>query len=168
MQYSENFRSRMVARMFGPEAISASRLAEEVGVCQSTLSRWRREAAGNFGSMSKKKSRRPQEWSSEEKLAAVMEASGLGPDELGAWLRRKGLKEEHLRQWRQVSLEALSTPRPRRRGKSPEVRKIQALEKELNRKEKALAEAAALLVLKKKVDAIWGDEDDDTPPKRGR
>jgi len=167
VQYSEKFKSRMVARLVGPDAVSATRLAQEVGVHQSTLSRWLRQCAGSVAPMSKKK-RRPQDWSSEEKLAALAEASSLSEEDLGIWLRRKGLKESHLRAWRQASLEALESPRPRRRGKSPEAQRIRTLEKELDRKEKALAEAAALLVLKKKVEAIWGDAEDDTTPRRGQ
>jgi transposase len=46
--------------------------------------------------------------------------------------------------------------------RSLEARRVRELEKELRRKDKALAEAAALLVLQKKVQAIWGDADDDT------
>jgi len=53
-------------------------------------------------------------------------------------------------------------------GPSVETQRIQALERELRRKDAALAETAALLVLKKKVRAIWGDADDTTDPTRAR
>ena len=115
--------------------------------------------------------KRPKDWTAEDKLKAVLEAASLTEEELGAFLRRQGLHETHLRQWRSQMLEGLHGPSPGKRkaaGKSPEAKKIRQLERELNRKEKALAEAAALLVLKKKAQAIWGDEDDDTAGKNGK
>lgn len=105
--------------------------------------------------------RRPEDWSAEERLRAVLESSRLTDDELGAFLRREGLHEATLRQWRTAALEGLGPQRSTR----AEQKRIQELEKQLRRKDKALAEAAALLVLQKKVHAIWGDGDDDTEPK---
>ncbi len=96
-----------------------------------------------------------------------MDSAELSDDELGEFLRRKGLHEAHLEEWRRQTIEALA-PRRRRSKVSPEVKRIRELEKELLRKDKALAEAAALIVLKKKALAIWGDEDDDTDPRSGR
>ena len=90
-----------------------------------------------------------------------MESSRLTEAELGAFLRREGLHEATLRQWRASALEGLG---PQRATRS-EQKRLQELEKELRRKDKALAEAAALLVLQKKVRALWGDGDDDTEPK---
>ncbi len=102
--------------------------------------------------------KRPQDWSPEEKLAAVLEAISLSEEDLGAYLRSRGLHEAHLQQWHDQMLCGLE-PLP---GKRAEQRRIKSLEKELQRKEKALAEAAALLVLKKKAQELWEDEDDDT------
>ena len=111
--------------------------------------------------------KRPQDWSAEEKLAAVIEAATLSDEDLGAFLRRKGLHEAHLEEWRQQLLSGLDK-RPARSSKpAAQARRVKELEKELRRKDKALAEAAALLVLQKKVRAIWGDEDDDTTKKNG-
>ena len=104
--------------------------------------------------------KRPEDWSAEEKLSAVMEASGIADADLGVWLRRKGLKEAHLRQWRETALTAFST-RPSRVG-SEERKRVKELERELKRKDKALAETAALLVLQGKVQALWAEEDDAT------
>jgi transposase-like protein len=113
--------------------------------------------------------KRPQDWSAEAKLQVVLEAAALSDDELGEFLRRKGLHDAQLEQWReQLERAAPEVFGSRRRAKvSPEVKRIRELEKELLRKDKALAEAAALIVLKKKALAIWGDEDDDTDPRSG-
>jgi transposase len=167
-QYSQGFKSKMVQRMVGPAAISANRLAREVGVGQPTLSKWLRQAEGRIGSVkfdapppSPRSPRRPEDWSPEERLGAVLEASRLSDEELGAFLRREGISEEVLGEWKAAALEALG---PQRKS-TGDARRVRELEKQLRRKDKALAEAAALLVLQKKLRNLLGDEDDDTGPK---
>lgn len=112
--------------------------------------------------------RRPQDWTAEEKYAVMIEAASLPDEELGAFLREKGLHQANLKQWRQEMLTALGESKTRPSKPSAETRRIRELERELARKEKALAEAAALLLLKKKAQALWGDEDGTTAPKKGR
>jgi hypothetical protein len=85
----------------------------------------------------------------------------LSDEELGTFLRREGLQEVILAEWKAAALEALG---PQKKPGN-ETRKVRELEKELRRKDKALAEAAALLVLQKRVRSLLGDEDDDTGPK---
>ncbi|MDP7573398.1 MAG: transposase [Myxococcota bacterium] len=110
--------------------------------------------------------KRPQDWTAEEKLQAVIEAVSVPEEELGAFLRRQGLHEAQLREWRQQVLQGLEkAPARGSKKRTPEGRRVRQLERELDRKDKALAEAAALLILKKKAQAIWGDEDDDTTKK---
>jgi transposase-like protein len=112
--------------------------------------------------------KRPQDWPAEEKLAVVIEAAGISDEELGAFLRRQGLHTAQLEEWRQQVLSGLATRPARSSRPTAEARRVKALEKELRRKDKALAEAAALLVLQKKVRAMWGDGDDDTAKTSGR
>lgn len=165
-EYSMQFKKQMVQKMVGPGKRSANLLAKEVGIPQQTLSRWKRELAGGL-EIPKEPGMRPQDWSAEDRLQVVIESGGLSEAELGAFLRRKGLHSSDLEQWRSAAREALA-PRPKRRKKpSAEQREVRRLERELARKEKALAEAAALLILKKKAQAIWGDEDAGTPKRRG-
>ena len=172
MNYPETFKQKMVSKMVGPSSISANALSEEVGISQTSLSRWLREAAEvevvtkRMNGRSKKPGgKRPQDWTAEEKLEAVLDASSLSEQELGAYLRRKGLHAAELEQWRrrvtEAATEALQGKRARKKA-SVEAKRVRQLERELRRKEKALAETAALLVLKKKAAAIWGDEDDST------
>jgi transposase-like protein len=87
----------------------------------------------------------------------VVEAEGLGPAELGEFLRREGLHEATLAQWRQVATEALAPSTAR----DPKTQRIAELEKQLARRDRALAETAALLLLQKKVQALWAVADDD-------
>ena len=165
-EYSEKFKERMVARMLGERSLSASALSKEVGIGQPTLSRWLKEASRvgvvNDSDDEHRTERRPEDWSPQEKLRAVVEAAEISETELGVWLRRKGLKEEHLRQWRELAMSAF-TERPTR-ASSAERKRVEKLEKELKRKDKALAETAALLVLQGKMQALWAEEDDATRP----
>jgi len=170
MPYSAGFKARMVQRMLGREGLSASALSREVGITQPTLSRWLRDAR-SLGAMSTNKRkdetppRPPHKWTAEEKLEAVREAEGLNEAALGAFLRERGLHTTHLEQWRKAALEALQGPK-KKPSPSPETKKVRELEKELRRKDKALAEVTALLALKKKLHQLLGDEDDGTPKKR--
>ena len=175
MQYSMKFKKRMVAKMLGPDARSATSLSKEVGVSQSSLSQWLRKA--KMGGMTndegrpsaQRRKRRRKRWSSEEKIRVVMEATAAGESGLGAFLRREGLHEADLERFREEVLEAAAKgfeAGRRKRGLSAEEKEIRALRKELNRKEKALAEAAALLVLRGKVQAfLAGEEEGDTDGK---
>jgi transposase-like protein len=162
--------------MAGPEGISASALSKEVGIHQPTLSRWLRDArtvspmggSGDDKSRSQGKAKSTRQWRAEDKLRVVQEAAKLSDEELGAFLRREGLHMAQLEEWRALVLAALGpSTKAKSRQQSQDVKRIRALEKELNRKEKALAEVAALLTLQKKAREIWGDGDDDTPTKSG-
>jgi transposase len=160
--YSAAFKQRMLRRLIGPSAMSANALAEEVGVSQAALSRWLRES-GNVEGMSASKKKK---WTGAEKLRIVVAARGLSEAELGALLRHEGVHASDLATWEAAAEAALNESA--RSGVSADARRIHELERELRRKDAALAETAALLVLKKKVQAIWGDEDDRMDPKPER
>ena len=173
MQYPERVKQTMIQKMVGPGRISASSLSRLEGIPQPTLSKWLREA-GTLDSMKKTKHsngpHHPKNWSLDEKLRVMVEIAQLPEDQVGSYLRERGLYESQVNQWRQSAEEALSSSaiRKQRSKKSHDAKKIKQLEKELKRKDKALAETAALLVLKKKAQAIWGDEDDDTMPRNDK
>lgn len=174
MEYSELVRARMVRRMVGPNAVAATELSRETGIPQPTLSRWLRGAASLRLVTTKSdtssevegtpESKRPQDWSSKERIQLLLESDGLGEQELGELLRRRGVHREQLDAWRAALDEAFARPHPSRR--SAEGKRIKALEREVARKDKALAETAALLVLQKKLKLLFpegqADEDDDT------
>ena len=164
----------MVSKLVGPGAVSVRTLSRETGLCQATLSRWLKEASTLKGTMFDDDKQLPfrqiQDWRPEEKLAVVLEAASLTEGELGAFLRRKGLTTAVLEEWKQQALVGLrgTAQLSEVQRDSRDSRRVKELERELRRKDKALAEAAALLVLKKKAQEIWGDEDDDTGPKKGK
>ena len=172
--YSKAFRTLMVQKMTSPNRPDVVTLSAELGVPRSTLYRWVSDAGKLIPQIDAERPlspeptqrpsrmKRPQDWSAEEKLVAVLEGAAMSDEDLGAFLRSRGLHEAQLQQWRKQMISGLN-PAPIQRGKnSLETKRVRELEKELRRKDKALAETAALLVLKKKAQAIWGDEDDDT------
>ena len=162
-KYSAEFRAEMVRKLLMPGGPRAADLARETGVAPWTLSRWKREHGRD--SAMKGKPRTGKEWSETEKVQAVLETHALGEKELGAYLRRKGLHSADLERWKCEILEdaqGRGRGRPKKDAEVYEQRKrIKELERELRRKDKALAEATALLVLKKKVALIWGAKEDD-------
>ena len=162
--HSPAFKAKMIEKMLRPDGPSAYALAAEANVCQSNRSRWKRDAV-TLGPRGDKKmnSGRGKRWNIDERLRLIHEASQLAGEELGAFLRREGVHASQLEQWRELLHEAFGkqTPEAKRRALEDSER-IRALERELNRKDKALAESAALLWLKKKTEEIWGDEDGDT------
>lgn len=107
--------------------------------------------------------RTSKRWSAEEKLRVVAAAASLDEIEIGALLRREGLHAADLVRFRAAALAGLAPVKPS--TVSPEKQRIVQLERELRRKDQALAEAAAILVLRKKVQALWeGGGDDTTEP----
>jgi transposase len=151
--YSVAFKQKMVQRLTGKDAVSAMRLSRETGVRQQNLSRWLEEArslplvASDNGTV--------REWTVEQKARVLAEGSKLTGDQLNAYLTREGVKLADFERWR-VALEEDG------QGSTATTKHIRKLERELARKEKALAEAAALLVLKKTVTDFHQEEDDDT------
>ena len=151
--YSIAFKQKMVERLTGRSALNASQLARETGIRQQNLSRWLEEARSLPLVASEKPTMR--EWTVEQKARVVAEASKLSGEQLTAFLDRERVQLAHFERWR-VALEEDG------QGSTATIKRIRALERELARKEKALAEAAALLVLKKTIDSHYQDEDDDT------
>ena len=104
-------------------------------------------------------------WSSEDKFAVVLETAALNATELAEYCRRKGLFAEQIAAWRSVCMSANASVVQQTRSQQAQAKedrkRIRQLEKDLQRKEKALAEAAALLILRKKAQAIWGDKEED-------
>jgi len=159
----------MILKLTSPRGPSIPELSAKVAVSESTLSRWLREATTVRRTMSDDpqsdgrppRARRPEDLSPEDKLRILRESARLQGPELGAFLRREGVHEADLARWRAAADEAALAALAGRRQRSAEQKRVRKLESELRRKEKALAEAAALLVLAKKARALWGDHEDD-------
>src|SRR5678816_3837237 len=149
--YSVTFKQRMVQRLTGKKAVSASQLARETGVRQQNLSRWL-EQARSLPPVAYKAKPMAREWTVEQKAGILAEGSKLAGEELTVYLEREGVKLADYESWR-IALDEGG------RASTSTNKRIRKLERELARKERALAEAAALLVLKKKVETLYGEDE---------
>jgi transposase-like protein len=163
-RYTEEMKESIIKRMMPPNNESVGQISQETGITEPTLYKWRKEArlAGNptpgMGQGS-------EQWNSEDKFLVVMETYSMNESDLAEYCRKKGLYKEQIESWRISCLNA--------NGRKPdqnkqldqdlkeEKKRAKSLEKDLLKKEKALAEAASLLLLRKKAQAIWGDQEEE-------
>ena len=164
-RYSEEQRRWALDQMKPPVNKTVKQLAKESGITEVTLRTWR-DTAGTRGE-SVPSGRPSEDWNSAQKFHAVLETAALSEEEVAAYCRSRGILPEQLHQWRlaceQANDVSVGEAPSSSRGAvtSPDVRRqLKELEKELRRKDAALAEAAALLVLRKKASAIWGTGED--------
>lgn len=149
--FSVAFKQKMVQRLTGKDAVSAIQLSRETGVRQQNLSRWLQEARSL--PLVSPNPAKPRRWSVEQKARVVAEAANLTGEQLQAYLDHAGVQLVEFERWRIALQDEGSSAATSKR--------IRQLERELARKEKALAEAAALLVLKKTIAKAHLDADDD-------
>jgi len=155
-RYGAAFRNRVVARLLPPESADIGVVSREVGVSVQTLERWREDAQTMPA--------RGRAWSAGARLEAVITVAAMDEAGKNAWCREHGVFPAELDKWRMSATTALVEPEEVRA--SPQAtradrKRIKELERELLRKDKALAEAAALLVLSKKVAAIFNKGEDE-------
>ena len=163
-KYNDEFKEQAVRKMMPPNAMSVAQVSRDTGVSDVTLNNWRNQFRHKGKSVPADPSN-PESWSGENKLAVVIETAALNEEELAEYCRQKGLYVEQIVRWREAAAAGAETQRPLSRAERHELqqerKKSRKLAKELRRKEKALAETAALLVLQKKAQEIWGDAEDD-------
>ena len=160
MGYSPERRSAVLKRMLN---MAIRQLAQEEGISAATLHKWRAQARGK-GQLLPDADAGPEGWSSRDKFAAVLETAALNEADMAEYCRKRGLFPAQITAWRVACEQANDWDRAStaRLGKATkeEKRRVKDLERELARKDRALAETAALLVLRKKASAIWGDGED--------
>jgi transposase-like protein len=156
-QRTEEFRKAAVAKFHSRGARTVEEVARVLGVSSWSLYQWSKRYGKAEGM---KHNRRPADRSVQEKLKAVIEYEGLQGDQQGEYLRREGLHSEHIAGWKksmEAGLEGGGGLTAASRAEwAQDKKKIKELESDLHRKDRALAETTALLVLKKKADLIWG------------
>nr|NMN90399.1 transposase [Brenneria salicis ATCC 15712 = DSM 30166]NMN91284.1 transposase [Brenneria salicis ATCC 15712 = DSM 30166]NMN92501.1 transposase [Brenneria salicis ATCC 15712 = DSM 30166]RLM27115.1 transcriptional regulator [Brenneria salicis ATCC 15712 = DSM 30166] len=158
-RYSPERKAAVLDKLLPPHNMTVSALAQQEGISEATLYNWRIQAKLE-GKPVPGANKTTEQWSTEARFAVIVETATLSQTELGEYCRRKGLYPEQIAQWKQ---DFLQTPQPDTRQSQKQAQKeIKGLKRELARKEKALAEAAALLVLRKKLNGYYGiaDEDD--------
>ena len=140
-------------------------IADDLGVGQSTLQRWIRLAKDNKlekpeSPMSKEKS--PQDWNKAQRLEAIMHCHSMNDEQISSYCRENGIYPHHLKEWKTEFLSDNQGSEPVSRREQKKLKQEnKRLQKELHRKDRALSETAALLVLSKKCQAIWGEKEDD-------
>ena len=164
MRYSPERKEAVLKKMMPPHNRTIKQLALEAGISEATLYNWRQEARSK-GILMPDGDSGPTGWNARDKFAAVVESASLNEQETAEYCRRKGFYPHQLEQWRKACEDAHDWDKQAniklKAERKTDQKRIKNLEKELQRKEKALAEAAALLVLQKKVQAIWGDPEDE-------
>lgn len=164
MHYSPELKDALLRRMLPPNNESITKISREEGIPKQTLRNWR-DNARREGYAAPGTDAVPDNWNTQDKFLVVVESAGMNETELAEYARKKGLYVEQLKAWKDACINAnggvaKEAARLNRELKDSE-KERKKLEKELLRKEKALAEAAALLVLSKKANAIWGDPEDE-------
>ena len=163
MGYSPERKSAVLKRMLPPNNMAIRHLSQAEGISEATLHKWRTEARGK-GQLLADADVGPEGWSSRDKFAAVLETAALNEADLAEYCRKRGLYPAQIAAWRSACEQANDWDRActARLGQATkeEKKRVKDLERELARKEKALAEAAALLILRKKASAIWGGGED--------
>ncbi len=140
-------------------------VAREPGVGRSTIGKCLKEHKQNGSVKLKSKEKRPKDWTAEERISAIIKAGCMNDEDRTAWCRKNGIFIHHLDQWKK---DAISAVIPKANKNQLEEHKnlkkeISALKTDLSRKDKALAETAALLILKKKAQEIWGSNKQGSP-----
>ncbi|MEE9344544.1 MAG: transposase [Methylococcales bacterium] len=166
VKYSQSFKVQAVEKALNRrEGTGIKHIADSLGIGYSTLERWiiqsrnqAFESTTDLTSRTTPTQKRPHDWSPEERLNLVSACDSLDKASINALCRENGLYPHHVRQWKN---DLVSNQTPKNPSETKTLRQEnKALKKELNRKDQALAETATLLLLQKKVHAIWGTDAD--------
>ena len=166
-RYSEAVKADVRRRMSPPMRQSVAQISAELGIHVVTLYNWRK-AWRLQGEVVPASEKDPEGWGATDKFTVVLETAGLNATELSSYCRERGLYPQQVERWRQASQDANEKPvltlkeqKEVERLRAQDQKEIKRLKQELRRKEKALAEAAALLIASKKIQAFWGEDGDD-------
>jgi transposase len=153
-RYGQQFKERVVARLLPPESSPVAEVSNKVGISVTTLERWRAEFLATASDD------QPRRWSPSARLEAVIATAGLDETARSAWCREHGVFPTALDAWKRDAIGGLGEPVDDSPAAKQDRRRVKELERELRRKDKALAETAALLVLSKKLQAIFHEGED--------
>ena len=165
-RFSQEFKVQSVEKALSRSSNQTLKnISDSLGVGQSTLQKWIRLAKDNKleklnSSMSKEKS--PQDWNKSQRLDAILHCHSMSDEQASTYCRENGIYPHHLQEWKTAFLSDTQGSGPLSGQEQKKLKQDnKRLRQELNRKEKALAETAALLVLSKKCQAIWGEKEVD-------
>jgi transposase len=154
-RYGQACKDRIVARLLPPESSAINLVSREVGIGVATLERWRADALANGSAAGSPR------WTAAARLQAVIVTAAMDEATRSAWCREQGLYPAELDAWKRDAIAGLGEPRAASAVEAQQDRRrVKELERELHRKDKALAETAALLVLSKKLSAVFHQGED--------
>lgn len=163
-RYSEERKASVLSKLLPPHNLSVPEVAEVEGISLATLYNWRTEARRQ-GKAVPGSGKTSDKWSAEAQLAVVIETATLSESELSEYCRSKGLYPEQIKEWKALFIRGRMSETEQRKQEREQAKHYKKQNKELKRelakKEKALAETAALLVLRKKFNALWEEKEDD-------
>jgi transposase-like protein len=164
MGYPIERKEAVLRKMLPPNNKPIPEISKEEGICEGTLYNWRKSARAE-GRLLPDGDSTPSGWCAVDKFAAVVETVSMNEAELSSYCRERGLYVEQINEWREACEQANDWDRTQSKRlkdiRKADEKRIKELEQDLKRKEKALAETAALLVLRKKAQAIWGDGEEE-------
>ena len=144
-----------MARLLPPESSAAEQVSREVGISVATLERWRADALAHGSGAGSPR------WTPAARLQAVIITAAMDEATRSGWCHEQGLYPAELEAWKRDAIAGLGEPRAASAVEAREDRRrVKELERDLHRKDKALAETAALLVLSKKLSAVCHDGED--------
>jgi len=160
-RYSEERKAAVLSKLLPPQNRSVVSVAAEEGIADVTLYSWLKQCRQK-GMPVPGNRNTGEDWSPEAKLAVVVETASMPEAELSAYCREKGLYPEQVQRWKEACLQGAGMEDDRQKAvqkQQREARKtIKKLKSEVRRKDKALAETTSLLVLSKKLDALYGED----------
>lgn len=157
IKYSEEFKSSIIAKLLSPHNVSVPDVAKETGIPKETLYTWKSKFRNFQSESGSNLNQQAGSLNNGEKLVVVIETASLNEVELGEYCRRRGFYPEQIAGWKNAFVQGFpaAISKAEREQLREQIATIKQLEKELHRKDKALAETAALLVLQKKFQALW-------------
>ncbi|MBE9526556.1 MAG: transposase [Proteobacteria bacterium] len=165
-RYTESFKIQAVEKVLSrTNGTTIEEISNRLGVGLSTIVRWvkesREQKVGSGKSRNMTKESRPQDLSLQERLNHIKSCASLDESAVSIYCRENGIYPHHIEQWELDFVNGNSEKSTSKISNSKKHKtEINTLKKEVRRKDKALAETAALLVLQKKVHAIWGNDED--------
>lgn len=164
-RYSAERKASLLKKLLPPHSMTVAELSRQEHISVQTLYTWRNKAKQMGMPVPGKKSS-TDNWSAETKLSVVIETAALSASELSQYCREKGLYPEQVQVWKQECLQGFQSSEAQSKAiklqAKKDKREIKTLKKDLRQKEKALAETAALLVLRKKLNALWEDDSEES------
>ena len=158
-KYPEAFIEQALVKVYSRGDRSVKSVAQDLNVNDHTLRYWMKNKVVTNNDALTAPEKRPQDWTAAEQFAALQETHGLSEVAVHAWCREHGIFPHHLSSWKTAFCAEVKDPLTGMREMRTLTNKVAKLEREIVRKNGALAEAAALLILQKKFRALGEDEE---------